>query len=132
MLRLSLPDPQYAVKTAWRFVALVFCMSLLLVLAAMTTPWWVRVHEMAWFIFAVLFCMSLIVLLCFAFAGVGWALCAVLPVPHFAVQRRGRCLLHLSRYSLSVAMCWCSQVSFGCAKHLTNRWSQPLAVVLKG
>ena len=83
MPKVSLPDPQYAVKTAWRFVALVFCMSLLLVLAAVTTPWWVRVHEMAWFIFVVLFCMSLIVLVCFAFAGVGWALCAVLPRSSF-------------------------------------------------
>jgi hypothetical protein len=83
MLKVSLPDPQYALKTAWRFVALVFCMSLLLVLAAVTTPWWVRVHEMAWFIFAVLFGMSLIVLVCFAFAGVGWALCAWLPRSSF-------------------------------------------------
>jgi hypothetical protein len=77
MLRLSLPDPQYAVRIAWRFVSLVVCMSLLLVLAAATTRWWIHVHEMAWFVFVVLFCMSLIVLVCFALAAVGWAVCAV-------------------------------------------------------
>ena len=79
MLKLSLPNPQYAVKTAWRFVALVFSMSLLLVVVIVTLPLWVRVSEIAPFIFAALFCMSLIVLVCFAFAGVGWALCALFP-----------------------------------------------------
>lgn len=83
MQRLSLPNPQYAVKTAWRFVALVFSMSLLLVVAIVTLPWWVRVSEIAPFIFAALFCMSLIVLVSFAFAGVGWAVCALLPRSSF-------------------------------------------------
>ena len=78
MVRLSLPDPQYAVRTAWRFVALVVCMSLVLGLAAATTRWWIHVHEMAWVVFAVLFWMSLLVLVCFALAGVGWAVCALL------------------------------------------------------
>jgi hypothetical protein len=83
MLRLSLPNSEYAVKTAWRFVALVFGMSLLLVIVAVTLPWWVRVNETAPFIFAVLFSMSLLVLVCFAFAGVGWAVCALLPRSSF-------------------------------------------------
>jgi hypothetical protein len=83
MQRLSIPNPEYAVKTAWRFVALVFSMSLLLMVVAVTLPWWVRVHEMAPFIFAVLFSMSLLVLVCFAFAGVGWAVCALLPRSSF-------------------------------------------------
>jgi hypothetical protein len=83
MLRLSLPDPQYAVKTAWRFVALVFCLSLFLVLMAVTAPWSIRLHESAPFIFAVLFCMSLLIIVCFAFAGVGWAICALLPRSSF-------------------------------------------------
>ena len=83
MLRLSLRNPEYAVKTAWRFVALVFGMSLLLAVVAATLPWWVRVDETAPFIFAVLFCMSLIVLVCFAFAGVGWALWALVPRSSF-------------------------------------------------
>jgi hypothetical protein len=70
-------------KTAWRFVALVAGMSLLLVLVAITARWWARVHEMAPFIFAALFCMGLIVLVCFAFAAVGWAMCALLPRSSF-------------------------------------------------
>ena len=83
MLRPSPPDPQYAVKTAWRFVALVFCLSLLVVLIGVTAPWSTRLHETAPFIFAVLFCMSLLVIVCFAFAGVGWAICALLPRSSF-------------------------------------------------
>jgi hypothetical protein len=83
MLRLSPPDPQYAVKTAWRFVALVACISLLLVLVALTAPWWIGVHETAPFIFAILFCIALVVLVCFAFAAVGWAVFALLPRSSF-------------------------------------------------
>jgi hypothetical protein len=53
-------------------------MSLVLALALAAGRWWVHVHEMAWFLFAVFFCMSLVVLVWFAFAGVGWALYALL------------------------------------------------------
>jgi|SRR4029450_7315733 hypothetical protein len=78
MPRLSLPDAQYAVKTAWRFVALVSCMAFVLALALATAPWWVRLHEILPSLFAALFCMSLLVLVCFAFAGVAWAVYALL------------------------------------------------------
>ena len=83
MHRLSPPDPQYAVETAWRFVALVACMSLLLVLVALTAPWSARVPETTPFIVVVFFSMGLIVLVCFAFAAVGWAVCALLPSSSF-------------------------------------------------
>jgi hypothetical protein len=73
MFRVSLPDPAYASKTAWRFVVLVCSLSLLLIIAAATTRWWIHIHEAAWFIFAILFSLLLVVLSCFALAGVVWA-----------------------------------------------------------
>jgi hypothetical protein len=73
MFRVSLPDPAYASKTAWRFVVLVCSVSLLLIIAAATTRWWIHIHEAAWFIFAILFSLLLVVLSCFAFAGIVWA-----------------------------------------------------------
>jgi hypothetical protein len=84
-LRLSLADPQYALKTAWRFVGLVSFMSLLPVFAPATTRWWIHVHEAAWFVFAILFCMSVVLVVCFAFAGFVWAACA--PLPRSSLRR---------------------------------------------
>jgi hypothetical protein len=73
MFRLTFPDPVYASKTAWRFLALVYLLSLLVFVAGATARWWARTSELALFLFMAAISLIVPVVFCFALAAVGWA-----------------------------------------------------------
>ena len=73
MFRLAPPDPVYASKTAWRFVALVYSLALLVFTAGVTARWWMRMSELAPFLFAAALTLIVPVTVSFALAAVGWA-----------------------------------------------------------
>jgi hypothetical protein len=73
MLRLALPEPSYASKTAWRFLVLVYALSLFVFTAGATARWWMRTSELAPFLFMAAICLIVPVISCFTLAAVGWA-----------------------------------------------------------
>ena len=82
--------PDYALKTAWRFVALVYSLALALLLAIVTMRWWADIHELAGWISVILFSMSVVLICCFALAAVGWAAWSFRG--RSAAERRRACL----------------------------------------
>jgi ABC-type amino acid transport system permease subunit len=73
MFRLALPDPVYASKTAWRFLALVYSLALFVFIAGATARWWARTSELSLLFFMTALCLIVPVVCCFALAAVGWA-----------------------------------------------------------
>ena len=64
---------EYALKTAWRLIALVYGLALTLLLAIVTTRWWAGIHDIAGWIFVIVVSMSVVLICSFALAAVGWA-----------------------------------------------------------
>src|SRR5947199_10139617 len=63
----------YALKTAWRFVAVIYVWAALLALALITSRLWMPADEGAALFLATGFVCSVIILACFALAAVSWA-----------------------------------------------------------
>jgi hypothetical protein len=66
-------NSEYALRTAWRLIGIVYVLVSAVVITGTTAKWWARIHEMAWFLFMIGFLLTAAVVFCFTVAAVGWA-----------------------------------------------------------
>jgi hypothetical protein len=92
----------YALKTSWRFIALVYSLALTLLLAIVTTRWWAGSHAFTGWVFVIIFSISVVLVCCFAFAAVAWA---ALSFRGRLPEERRRAWLGLAAALFTFALC---------------------------